>query len=190
MSTWAARKLARVVELTQQVLGMEYLAAVQALEFQRPLQTSPALEIAASRLREQVPRLEEDRFMASDIAAAADLVPTLALLAASDAHEALTHRRETRVEASTTPVPPFALFARRALTDCCDLESNNAKGGTLHAEAGSVSCVGSAHPKRVAVRRERRNPPGVGRVETQNSKLRTQNCSVRSNQSFLRTNRT
>jgi histidine ammonia-lyase len=65
MSTWAARKLARVVELTRQVLGMEYLTAVQALEFQRPLLTSPALEVAASRLREQVPRLEDDRYMAS-----------------------------------------------------------------------------------------------------------------------------
>jgi histidine ammonia-lyase len=81
MSTWAARKLARIVELTQQVLGMEYLAAVQALEFQRPLETSPALELAAARLRERVPRLEDDRFMAADIAAAADLVPTLGPLA-------------------------------------------------------------------------------------------------------------
>jgi histidine ammonia-lyase len=81
MSTWAARKLARIVELTQQVLGMEYLAAVQALEFQRPLQTSPALETAASRLREQVPRLEEDRYMAADIEVASQLVPTLGHLA-------------------------------------------------------------------------------------------------------------
>jgi histidine ammonia-lyase len=81
MSTWAARKLARVGVLTQQVLGMEYLASVQALEFQRPLQTSPALEKAASKLREHVPRLEDDRYMASDIAAAADLVPTLGPLA-------------------------------------------------------------------------------------------------------------
>ena len=61
MSTWAARKLARIVELTQAVLGMEYLAAVQALEFQRPLKTSPALEVAAL-LRERVPRLEDDRY--------------------------------------------------------------------------------------------------------------------------------
>jgi len=80
MSTWAARKLARVVELTQQVLGMEYLAAVQALEFQRPLKASPPLEEAASRLREQVPRLEDDRYMASDIDAAVALVPALGSL--------------------------------------------------------------------------------------------------------------
>jgi histidine ammonia-lyase len=81
MSTWAARKLQRVAELTRQVLGMEYLAAVQALEFQRPLRTSPALEEAASRLRERVPRLEDDRYMAPDMAVAAELVPTLGSLA-------------------------------------------------------------------------------------------------------------
>lgn len=81
MSTWAARKLARVVDLSGQVLGMEYLAAVQALEFQRPLTTSARLERAAARLRERVPRLEEDRFMASDIAAASELIPTLGPLA-------------------------------------------------------------------------------------------------------------
>jgi histidine ammonia-lyase len=81
MSTWAARKLAKVVEITQRVLGMEYLAAVQALEFQRPLKTSPPLEAAAERLREQVPRLEGDRYMASDIEAASQLVPTLGPLA-------------------------------------------------------------------------------------------------------------
>ncbi len=81
MSTWAARKLVRVVELTRQVLGMEYLAAVQALEFQRPLTTSPGLEEAAARLRQRVPRLEDDRFMASDMATAAAIVPSLAPLA-------------------------------------------------------------------------------------------------------------
>jgi len=81
MSTWAARKLARIVELTGQVLGMEYLAAVQALEFQRPLKTSPSLEAAAARLRERVPRLEDDRYMSPDMAVASEIVPTLGPLA-------------------------------------------------------------------------------------------------------------
>jgi len=54
---------------------------VQALEFQRPLRTSPALELAAERLRGKVPRLEEDRYMAPDIEAAAKLVPTLGPIA-------------------------------------------------------------------------------------------------------------
>jgi len=74
MSTWAARKLARIIELGRQVLGMEYLAAVQALEFHRPLETSPALEGVIGRLRERVPRLEDDRFLADDMDAAAELI--------------------------------------------------------------------------------------------------------------------
>lgn len=81
MSTWAARKLARVVEITRQVLGMEYLAATQGLEFHRPLRTSDQLEAAVDRLRARVPRLIDDRFMADDIAIAADLVLTLGPLA-------------------------------------------------------------------------------------------------------------
>jgi histidine ammonia-lyase len=78
MSTWAARKLARIVEMTQQVIGIEYLAAVQALEFHRPLRSSPALERAVDRLRSRVPRLEDDRLMAPEIGTAAELVHELA----------------------------------------------------------------------------------------------------------------
>jgi histidine ammonia-lyase len=77
MSTWAARKLARVVDLLQRVLGMEYLAAVQAVEFHRPLRTSQPLEGAVERLRDRVPRLEEDRTLAPDVEAAAEIVATL-----------------------------------------------------------------------------------------------------------------
>jgi histidine ammonia-lyase len=77
MSTWAARKLARVVELVGQVLGMEYLAAVQAVEFHRPLATSRTLEEAVASLRARVPRLEDDRYLADDMAAAAALIREL-----------------------------------------------------------------------------------------------------------------
>ncbi len=77
MSTWAARKLARVVELSRRVLGMEYLAAAQALEFHRPLTTSSTLEGVVARLREHVPRLEDDRCMAENMNTAADLLMDL-----------------------------------------------------------------------------------------------------------------
>jgi histidine ammonia-lyase len=77
MSTWAARKLAEVVGSLEMVLGMEYLAAVQAIEFHRPLRSSTALEAAVERLRSRVPRLEEDRYLAPDIEAARVLVSTL-----------------------------------------------------------------------------------------------------------------
>jgi histidine ammonia-lyase len=77
MSSWASRKLARIVELGNRVLGMELLAAAQALEFHRPLTTSPDLEGVVAALRERVPRLEDDRYLADDINAAADFVTNL-----------------------------------------------------------------------------------------------------------------
>lgn len=80
MSTWASRKLAAVVETLRMVLGMEYLAAAQAVEFHRPLETSEVLERAILALRRHVPRLDEDRVLAPDIEHAASLVEGLAEL--------------------------------------------------------------------------------------------------------------
>jgi len=77
MSTWSARKLGRVVAMLRQVLGMEYLASIQAIEFHRPWRTSALLERAVDRLRSRVPRLEEDRFLAPDIEVACGLVAEL-----------------------------------------------------------------------------------------------------------------
>ena len=77
MSTWSGRKLGRIVEMLRQVLGMEYLAAVQALEFHRPLRTSEPLERAVDRLRARTPRLEDDRFLAPDIEVACEVVGEL-----------------------------------------------------------------------------------------------------------------
>ncbi len=78
MSTWGARKMGNVATILQDVLGMEYLAAAQGIELRRPLQSSEVLEKAISRLREEVPHLEDDRFMAGDMAVASRLVETLA----------------------------------------------------------------------------------------------------------------
>ncbi|NOZ95934.1 MAG: histidine ammonia-lyase [Acidobacteria bacterium] len=80
MSTWAARKLSRVVDMLRQVLAMEYLAAAQGVEFHRPLKSSEPLERAMERLRREVPRYEEDREHHRDLAAAAEILPGLAAL--------------------------------------------------------------------------------------------------------------
>ncbi len=80
MSTWAARKLTRIVDNLQQVLGMEYLAAAQGVEFHRPLRSSAALERAIEILRKKVTRMESDRIHHPDMAAAAALVSRLAAI--------------------------------------------------------------------------------------------------------------
>jgi histidine ammonia-lyase len=56
------------------ILGVELLCAAQGVEFRAPLQTSAALQSVIQSLRTQVPSLQEDRFMAGDIDAAAGLV--------------------------------------------------------------------------------------------------------------------
>jgi len=48
---------------------------------------------------------------------------------------------EKRREASTIPVPHFALFAHKALLEFEAMNSNNAKCGTSHDEARSADRV-------------------------------------------------
>lgn len=63
MGANAATKLYRVVENTERVLGIELFNAVQALEFRRPLKTSPQLEAIVSEFRKEVPFVENDMIM-------------------------------------------------------------------------------------------------------------------------------
>lgn len=77
MSTWSARKLAQVVAAVRRVLATELLGAAQGLEFHRPLRSSPPVEEAVARLREHVPRLDQDRLLATDIDAATAIVNDL-----------------------------------------------------------------------------------------------------------------
>ena len=81
MGVTAARKAQRAVANTRRILAIEAIAACQALEFHRPLSTSPPLQAAYARLRAGIPPLERDRVLAPDIEAAAELVRTGALFA-------------------------------------------------------------------------------------------------------------
>jgi histidine ammonia-lyase len=74
MGVTAAHKAARVVANTGRILAVEALAACQALEFHRPLETSAALEAAYGRVRSVIPPYNEDRYLAPEIERAAALV--------------------------------------------------------------------------------------------------------------------
>jgi histidine ammonia-lyase len=71
MGALAALKARTVVENAAQVIAIELVCAVQGLEFHRPLRTTPALETAAARVREVVPRVEEDRPLGGEFSALA-----------------------------------------------------------------------------------------------------------------------
>jgi histidine ammonia-lyase len=76
MGVTAARKASRVVVNTRRILAIEAIAACQALEFHRPLTTSPPLQAAYNHLRQRVPALEGDRVLAPEIEQAAEMVRT------------------------------------------------------------------------------------------------------------------
>ncbi len=63
MGSNAATKLYRVVLNTERILAIELFNAAQALEFRRPLKTSPRLERLMAKYRAHVPFIENDTVM-------------------------------------------------------------------------------------------------------------------------------
>lgn len=74
MATFAARRLADMAHNSAAIIGIEYLAAAQGIDFHRPLQSSTALEKAHALLRAQVDFYDKDRLFAPDIEAAKAIV--------------------------------------------------------------------------------------------------------------------
>jgi histidine ammonia-lyase len=81
MACHGARRLLQMTENLFAIIGIEALTAAQGVDFRAPLTTSPELLKAVAALRAVVPTLEEDRFMAPDLAAAAALVADGVLVA-------------------------------------------------------------------------------------------------------------
>jgi histidine ammonia-lyase len=74
MAAHAARRLGAMAANATNVVAIELIAAAQGCDFHAPLTSSAPLERVRAHLRERVARLEQDRYLALDIAAAADLV--------------------------------------------------------------------------------------------------------------------
>jgi histidine ammonia-lyase len=85
MAAHAACRLADMADNAANVVGIELLAAAQGCDFHAPMKSSAPLERARAALRQRVPHLQDDRYMAPDIASAADLVRSGALVAATGA---------------------------------------------------------------------------------------------------------
>jgi histidine ammonia-lyase len=71
MATFAARRLADMVNNTAVVVGIEAMAAAQGVELKRDngLKSSPLVEAEFARIREQVAFVERDRYLAPDLEA-------------------------------------------------------------------------------------------------------------------------
>ena len=74
MAAHGAVRLSRMLDNLNRILGIEALCAAQGIGFRAPLATSVPLARAVSHLRETVPALIEDRYLAPDLERAATLV--------------------------------------------------------------------------------------------------------------------
>jgi histidine ammonia-lyase len=76
MGAYAALKAMTCVQHAAHVVATELVCACQGLEFHRPLRSTDALEGALARVREYVPRLEEDRSLGDEITGLATALRT------------------------------------------------------------------------------------------------------------------
>ena len=67
MAANAATKARRVVLNLERLLAIEFMTAMQALEFRRPLRSADGIEGLLAQYRAVVPRLEEDRVLSVDM---------------------------------------------------------------------------------------------------------------------------
>lgn len=74
MAAHGARRLMAMAENAANVVAIELIAAAQGCDFHSPMKSSVPLERVRACLREQIPPLDHDRYLAPDIAAAAGLV--------------------------------------------------------------------------------------------------------------------
>ncbi|MCX2725559.1 histidine ammonia-lyase [Roseibium salinum] len=81
MAAHGARRLGRMIANLAQILGVELLCGAEGIEHRAPLKTSTPLQSVIARLREAVPPLDKDRYMAPDLDTAAGLIRSRALVA-------------------------------------------------------------------------------------------------------------
>lgn len=74
MACHAARRLESMNHNLANIIAIELLTSVQGIEFRAPIETSPALLKVMLIVRGRVNRLEDDRYLADDIATVKELV--------------------------------------------------------------------------------------------------------------------
>ena len=79
MAAHGARRLMRMVANLNVILGVEAMCAGQGVEFRAPLLTSAPLQAVLARLRQDIATLGDDRYLAPDLAAVAELIASGAL---------------------------------------------------------------------------------------------------------------
>lgn len=86
MGVTAGRKLHEVISNAKTVLAIELLCNTQALDFQRPLKSSPALEAVHTLIRRYVETIDHDRIFYKDINNIIKLINSGEIVTAAETH--------------------------------------------------------------------------------------------------------
>lgn len=91
MGSISGRKLHQVIDNLEYIQAIELLYAAQAMDFRRPLSSSPILESCHALVREHTPFIREDRVFAEDINQLHQLMTSGLLLNTANAFADLNH---------------------------------------------------------------------------------------------------
>jgi len=81
MGSISGRKLHQVIDNLEYIQAIELLYAAQAVDFRRPLKSTPVIEAIHAKIREHVPHIQDDRVFADDINNLHQLITNGSLLA-------------------------------------------------------------------------------------------------------------
>ncbi|SDF63548.1 histidine ammonia-lyase [Mucilaginibacter pineti] len=84
MGSISGRKLHQVMDNIEYIQAIELLYAAQAMDFRRPLKSTPVIEALHSLVRKHVPFINDDRVFADDINNLHQLITNGVLLATAD----------------------------------------------------------------------------------------------------------
>jgi histidine ammonia-lyase len=84
MGSISGRKLHTVLDNLEYIQAIELLYAAQAMDFRRPLRSTPIMEACHNYIREKVPFIKDDRVFADDIKALHEIVADGSLLAVAE----------------------------------------------------------------------------------------------------------
>ncbi len=82
MACHGARRIGEMNQNLAHIIAIELLISAQGIEFRAPVETSSALRRVVARIRQQVPALQQDRYLADDIAVMKQLVFDREIIAA------------------------------------------------------------------------------------------------------------
>ncbi|ASU32909.1 histidine ammonia-lyase [Mucilaginibacter xinganensis] len=91
MGSISGRKLNQVIDNLEYIQAIELLYAAQAIDFRRPLKSTPVVEACHALVREHVPHIDDDRIFADDINALHKIITDGSLLATAN-HTATAHQ--------------------------------------------------------------------------------------------------